>query len=158
RGVVAVLEFGSPEPTALEDELLDLMIDIGRMLGRVADRERAAQMLRDSEQRTRRVIETAGDAFVSVDADGRNTGWNKQAETTFGWSADEAIGRPLDELFIPPSYRAAHRRGLEHFLATGRGPALGQRLELTALDRSAREFPIELKVWAIQEGSSWSFN
>src|SRR5207237_6932323 len=71
---------------------------------------------------------------------------------------EEAIGRRLDELFIPPSYRPAHRHGLEHFLATGTGRALGQRLELTALDRWGREFPIELKVWAIQEGSSWSFN
>src|SRR5581483_4918334 len=65
----------------------------------------------------RAVLETAHDAFVAIDAAGVIRDWNPQAEAVFGWSRAEALGRSLAELVIPLETRAAHRRGLERFLA-----------------------------------------
>ncbi len=42
------------------------------------------------------------------------------------------------ETIIPAKYRAGHERGLRHFLATGEGPVLNQRVEMTALRRDGR--------------------
>jgi diguanylate cyclase len=124
----------------------------------ISDRKETEAALRAGEERLRRILETAGDAFVAADQQGRITAWNRQAELTFGWAASEVIGRPLDEVLIPEGLRAAHRQGIATFLATGHGPILGQRLELTALDRSGRDLPVELVAWALQEDGQWQFN
>jgi diguanylate cyclase len=124
----------------------------------ITQRKRTEAALKASEERTRRILETAGDAFVAIDAGGAITDWNRQAEATFGWKAAEVVGRPLEEVLIPPDLRAAHRQGLAYFLATGEGPILGRRLELTALHRDGRTLPVELVTWALEEDGRWQFN
>src|SRR5207253_986429 len=78
-----------------------------------------AHDLERSEQHTHQILETAHDAFVSMDNSGHVTHWNAQAEAIFGWPRKEALGRELAETIIPQNHRDAHRRGLAHFLATG---------------------------------------
>src|SRR6202011_4393488 len=95
---------------------------------------------------------------IVMDAAGRITDWNKQAETTFGWPGAEVLGRSMAETIIPPQHREAHKRGLEHFLATGQGPILNQRIEITAVHRDGHEIPVELLVWPNQGGETYSFN
>ncbi len=102
--------------------------------------------LRESEERYRMIVETALDAVITMDAAGVITGWNSQAEGIFGRSPQEAIGRPLSTLIIPPQHQEAHERGLQHYLATGKGPALNKRFEITALHRDGHEFPVELSL------------
>jgi diguanylate cyclase (GGDEF)-like protein/PAS domain S-box-containing protein len=124
----------------------------------ITDRKRIEAALRANEERIRRILDTAGDAFVAIDATGTITDWNRQAEATFGWAADEVVGRTIEEVLIPPHLRAAHRRGLAHFLATGEGQVLGRRVELTALHRNGRPLSVELVIWALQEEGQWQFN
>lgn len=112
---------------------------------------------RTSEERMRRLLDGAYDAFIAMDVNGRITEWNRQAEATFGWSRAEAVGQVLAETIIPPQYRVAHGRGLEQFLATGQGPVLNRRIEITALHRDGREFPVELTITPIRLGESFLF-
>jgi len=121
-------------------------------------RKQAEDELRANEERRRLIIETAFDAFVSLDDRGLITDWNRQAEITFGWARDEIMGKPLVDTIIPPQYREAHTRGLQRFLATGEGPVLNRRMELTALHRDGSEFPAELTIWPIKVGDSYRFN
>src|SRR4030095_6102310 len=86
------------------------------------------------------------DAFIGIDSAGRIAAWNAQAEATFGWTRDEVVGANLAETIIPPTFREAHVNGMRRFHETGEAPVVNQRLELTALHRSGREFPIELTV------------
>ncbi|MEX2272613.1 MAG: PAS domain S-box protein [Vicinamibacterales bacterium] len=102
--------------------------------------------LRESEERSRGIIDAALDAVITMDEHGLITAWNPQAEKIFGWSREEAIGRALSSTIIPSSLRAAHERGLRHYLATGEGPVLGRRIEVTAQHRDGREFPVELAI------------
>jgi two-component system sensor histidine kinase/response regulator len=81
-----------------------------------------------------------------MDANGFVIDWNPQAEETFGYSRQEALGCLLAELIIPEQLREAHAKGLQHFLATGEGPVVDKRLELSALNREGREFPVELTI------------
>jgi diguanylate cyclase (GGDEF)-like protein/PAS domain S-box-containing protein len=114
--------------------------------------------LAHSEDQLRRVIDTAGDAFVAMGEDGAVTGWNAQAAATFGYAAGEAVGRPLHELIIPEGIRDAHVEGLARFLRTGEGPVLGQRLELEALRKGGEAFPVEVSIWAVAGRDGWDFN
>jgi PAS domain S-box-containing protein len=124
----------------------------------ITDRKRAEATLRASEERTRAIIDAALDAVVTMDASGTITGWNPQAEKTFGWTRPEAIGRTLADTIIPLRYREAHRRGLQRFLATGEGPALNRRLELSGLHRDGREMSIELSIATVAASDAISFS
>ncbi|MGZ4279211.1 MAG: PAS domain S-box protein [Solirubrobacteraceae bacterium] len=124
----------------------------------VTQRKVIEAALERSDHRTRQIVENAHDAFISIDARGRITGWNSQAEASFGWARGDALGRELAETIIPEPQRAAHRLGLERFLATGEGPVLGRRLELTALHRDGREFPVELTISPIEMEQGYAFN
>jgi two-component system cell cycle sensor histidine kinase/response regulator CckA len=117
-----------------------------------------ARQLALRESHLRGVLDSALDAVISIDAAGTVSFWNRTAETMFGWSAGEAVGRELADLILPASHREAHRRGLAHFAATGEGPILGRRLELSGMHRDGGEFPLELRVTALAAGETWSFN
>ncbi len=114
----------------------------------VTERKWAEQALRESGERTRLVLENALDAIVAMDARGTVVDWNPQAEAVFGWSSEEAIGRPLAELIIPDGQRGAHRRGLKRHFKSGGGAMLNRRVEVIALHRDGHEFPIELAISA----------
>ncbi|MDQ6846412.1 MAG: PAS domain-containing sensor histidine kinase [Candidatus Dormibacteraeota bacterium] len=92
------------------------------------------------------LIEAALAAVVTMDEHGVVHAWNHRAEETFGWSAAEAVGASLVTLIVPPNYRDDHNAGLKHFRETGEGKVLGQVLELSALHRDGREFPVELRI------------
>jgi PAS domain S-box-containing protein len=124
----------------------------------IDDLKRSEAELRKTEERTRLIIDTALDAVVTMDAAGTITSWNKQAEVIFGWNPSEAIGRRMSEVIIPLDQRAAHERGLRHFLATGEGPLLGRRIEVTAIRRGGAEFPVELEAIPMKSGGDWIFS
>jgi PAS domain S-box-containing protein len=146
-----------PSPAQLESANKDLQLEILERRRAETELSRAAEELTRSEAQTRSILETAFEAFISMDSQGRITGWNAQAETTFGWSREEAIGRPL-ETMIPQHHREAHLRGLARFLQTGEGPGLNKRMELTALHRDGREIPVEILISPLRLGDTLTFN
>jgi len=94
----------------------------------------------------RSVLDTALDAVVVMDIEGRVRAWNARSAECFGWSAAAAVGRRLSDLIIPPRYRPAHERGFKHYLRTGIGPVLDSRIEVDALHRDGHEIPVELSI------------
>jgi PAS domain S-box-containing protein len=124
----------------------------------IVEREKAQAALRESEARTRLILDTALDAVITIDEHDTVKEWNAQAERIFGWQYNEAVGRRMSELVIPPRYRTAHEKGLRHFLATGAGPLVNRRVEMTAVRRDGGEFPVELSVAPYQVGETWLFN
>jgi PAS domain S-box-containing protein len=125
------------------------VFDEGLMYGMAVDiteRKRAEEALRQSERRTRLIIDTAYEAFISIDAEGRILEWNDEAQRVFAWTREEVLGRLLTDTIIPERYRPAHAQGLDHYRATGEGPLLGRRIEIEALRRDGSEFPVELTI------------
>jgi len=121
------------------------------------DPEEDAGGLAFSSGQLEAIVESALDAIVTIDESGAVTGWSTQAERTFGWTAAEAKGRLLADFIIPPQHREAHRQGLARFLATGEGRIVRQRVEITALHKSGREFDVELVVTPYRHGGVWHF-
>lgn len=97
------------------------------------------------------VLDTALDAVIVMGVDGDIIGWNRHAADCFGWTWEEARGQRLSELIIPPKLREAHERGLARYLDTGEGPVLDRRIEVSALHRDGREFPVELSITASEQ-------
>ncbi|HWH18075.1 MAG TPA: HWE histidine kinase domain-containing protein [Allosphingosinicella sp.] len=92
------------------------------------------------------LLDTALDAVVVMRRDGTVAAWNDIAKAAFGWSASEAVGRPMVDLIIPAQHREAHCQGLERYNRTGEERVLNRRIEITAIDKNRREFPIELSI------------
>ena len=113
----------------------------------ITERRRADEALRRSEERTRGIIDSARDAFVGMDSSGCITDWNQSAEVAFGWSRDEAIGRPLAETIVPPRYRDAEETALGRLFAGQQ--RMGGRVEISGLHRDGHEFPIEVAIWRV---------
>jgi len=145
----------------LKDRMSRLVPAVRRALEEArdtAERQHAVGALQESEARFEAVIDSALDAVVMMDGEGRITGWNPQAETVFGWARAEALGKPLSDTIIPPRYRQAHVRGLKHFLETAEVPFLHKRLEITAIHRDGREFPVELAISVSESADTFNFS
>ncbi len=124
----------------------------------ISAQKEAELALRESEEQTRLIIDSASQAYIAIDAQGRVIDWNAQAEATFGWSRKEALGEPLEDCIIPIAQRAAHRAGLARYLATGEGRLVGKRIEVTALHRDGHEFLAELTIWPVGSGKDIHFS
>ena len=95
-------------------------------------------------------IAAALDALITIDHRGRVLELNDAAEEIFGYSREEALGRELAELIVPPAMREAHRRGLARWTAEGptdgAGGILDTRIELTAQSADGEQFPVEIAI------------
>lgn len=111
-----------------------------------------------SDAAAQTIFATAYDAYVAIDSASVIVEWNQQAERAFGWTRSEALGRDMTDLIIPERYRTAHRNGVRHYLATGEGPVLNQRVELSALHRDGHEFPVEMTIWPTRINDALRFH
>jgi PAS domain S-box-containing protein len=105
--------------------------------------------LKEAEARRAAMLDTALDAIITMDHEGRIVEFNTAAERIFGYPREEALGQQLAELIIPSALREQHYRGLTRYLETGEAPVLGRRLELTAIRADGTEFPVELAITRI---------
>jgi two-component system CheB/CheR fusion protein len=99
----------------------------------------------DANRRLAAIVESSGDAIISIDLDERITSWNKEAERLFGYSAGEIIGKPITVL-VPPD---RHNQELEIMERLRRGERIvryetaRRRKDGTSLDISLAVSPIK---------------
>ncbi len=111
-----------------------------------------------ARQRARAIIHSAMDAVVQMNAQGFITGWNPKAEQLFGWTRAEAMGRAMHDTIIPAHYREAHQTGLKRHLSAGTSKLLGTVVEVQAMHRDGRLFPVELVITAMAMDGAREFN
>ena len=124
---------------------------IRRVLAAAQTRRRLAQ--RDAKLHA--VMASVQDAIILSDQDGRVSYWNDAAERIFGYSEQEALGRPMEELIIPKRLQAGHKKGWSRFAQMGPGRLQGQVLEMPARRKEGTEIPVELTVGAFQTDGQW---
>ena len=132
----------------LKDRLTRLPAAIDAAL----QKRRSELAIRQSEETRKLIMNSSLDAIVCINTTGVITVWNLQAEKMFGWKEEEIIGKTLAETIIPGQYRERHRQGFNHYLNTGEGPILNTLIEITALNQSGKEFPVELAIIPIKQG------
>jgi PAS domain S-box-containing protein/diguanylate cyclase (GGDEF)-like protein len=124
----------------------------------VTDSRAAEHERLEIESAFRQTVEATSDAFVGVRSDGVISDWNLSAQRMFGWTAEEAVGEPVD-MIIPPELRSDYRSRLlragqhrmsSHLVA---GP-----IELTGMTRDDRSFPIEMTGVGVNRGDALVFN
>lgn len=113
-----------------------------------------AQVVAESEEKFRKITESAHDAIIMMDSDKCISLWNASAERMFGYTAEEAIGREMHPL-LAPSACAAFEKGFQVFRETGTGPVIGKVLELTALRKGGAAFPVAVTISSLKINGTW---
>jgi PAS domain S-box-containing protein len=120
-----------------------------------AERKKVEEELRRSEAKFAGILEIAGDAIISMDANHRITLFNEAAEGLFGYLRGEMVGRPMD-LLIPARFRVAHQQHMERFTL---GPDILRRMaghrEVPGLRKNGEEFPIEASISKVKIRGEW---
>lgn len=109
---------------------------------------RSLESLEASEQRFRSTAQSAADAMISIESDGKIIFWNQAAEKIFGYSNEEIMGKPIT-LLMPEQFREPHQKGMNRVISTGKSNLMGKTYEMVGLRKDGREFPVELSI------SSW---
>ena len=123
----------------------------------ITERKYAEAELIESASQMCTILDTALDAVIRMDGQGRIMDWNASAQIIFGWTKDEVLGRALGSIIVPVQHRQAHQNGLACFLEAGKSQILNRRIEITALRRNGEEFPVELAITPIKVDKSYIF-
>jgi PAS domain S-box-containing protein len=106
---------------------------------------------REGERLRAAILDTTPDPVITIDAHGRVLDFNRAAEETFGYTAQEATGRELAELIVPPDLRQRHREALARRVRTGEGNLLDRVVEMTGMRKDGSTFPVDLAVTRVPE-------
>jgi diguanylate cyclase (GGDEF)-like protein/PAS domain S-box-containing protein len=128
------------EPLCLQGYILD-----------ITERRERETALRENDARTRAMLDAALDGVITIGHDGAIVEFNPAAETIFGYARDDVLGKQMVDLIVPPAFRDAHTAGFRHYLATGEGPVLGKRIEVSGMRADGSEFPMELSIAAVDD-------
>ncbi len=109
--------------------------------------------LKQAEHRAELLLESPLDAMLLINTAGYIQLINSKLEKLFGYSQDELFGQGL-ELLIPHRFRRQHKGHLEKYFANPSMRPMGINLELFALARDGREFPVEISLNPIHSGNS----
>ena len=134
---------------------------IWRNAGLLQHTDQARQLtqaqLSEVREREAAILYASLDAVITIDSQGRILEFNPAAQKIFGYDRADALGREMSQLIIPPALREQHQAGLAKYLATGDGPVLGKRIEMTGMRANGTEFPVELTITAITGGEQTIF-
>lgn len=152
---------GTPLIIQCRGEVLDepgaVRVIVGSLLD-ITEQHAALAAEQWSQELARRVLESAGEAYVQFSTEGLVTEWNVQAERTFGWTRSEAIGRPLAARVAAP----AERDSIERLLGLHSDPdsleQLADHFDHLMVHSSGRGFPAEVTVWTTEDGSERVFS
>ncbi|MBI9078556.1 MAG: PAS domain S-box protein [Pseudodesulfovibrio sp.] len=121
----------------------------------ITDRKATEIAIKTSERKIRALAESAYDAIIMIDTNGRVSFWNHAAEKLFGFNETEVMGKEVHSLIAPEELRPKAELGMYEFAMTGTGPAMGMVQETTGQHKNGTTFPVERSVSAFRLGQEW---
>ncbi|MFK5985983.1 MAG: PAS domain S-box protein [Pseudomonadota bacterium] len=101
--------------------------------------------LKLSEVRNKAIVDHAPIAIVSMGLDGKIISFNPEAEKIFDYCQEDIIGKPLTML-MPEEFHKAHNDGLKRYLNDGSASILNKAIDIKALHKNGKAFPVDLLV------------
>lgn len=122
----------------------------------ITERKRMEEALRESEQRTRAIVETTVEGIITIDERGMVESLNPAACRMFGYSPNEVIGRNISVLLHSPD-QENYDTDLANYLRTGQAKFIGIARELEGQRKEGAVFPMELSVSELRLGERGLF-
>jgi two-component system sensor histidine kinase/response regulator len=108
----------------------------------------------DQAKQLRTILEIAFDAVIEMDCNGVITGWGSKAESVFGWTQSEMLGRVLFDVVVAPRHREPYKQALAELVAWQENPVANKWMETGALRRDGGQFDLEVILSVLRRGGS----
>lgn len=118
--------------------------------------KKTEKALQESENKFYSISNSALDAIFLINNDGNIIFSNQAAERIFGYSKNEMLEKDLHQLIVPVKYRPDAKKRFSAFQKTGKGPAIGKTLELSAIRKNGKEFSISLSLSSVELKGKWN--
>lgn len=148
---IGILEFFKKEKVPADKDLLECISNIGIELGSLSERIEIIDKIKVSEKQFKAVADTANDAIITSNSEGKIVYANKSVETIFGYSNFELMNSSISVL-IPDRLMENHVKAFEKANKTSSLITQGKTTEFIAKDKSNREFPVEISL------AKWDIN
>ncbi|MGE5224733.1 MAG: PAS domain S-box protein, partial [Omnitrophica WOR_2 bacterium] len=116
---------------------------ISKLRTEIGERKKAEEALRENEAMLENLFESAPDATIITDQDGKIVRLNAQTEDLFGFQREELIGKPID-ILLPARYRNRHASLRMEYEQEPQTRSMGAGLHLYGLRKNGSEFPIDI--------------
>jgi PAS domain S-box-containing protein len=124
----------------------------------VSQRIKTQNLLEQSEERNRLIMNASLNAIITIDIDGIITFWNKQAETIFGWKNKEVLGKILTKTIFPEEQQKDYEIAMGQYMKTGEVSVLKKQTELIGLHKNGYLFPVEISIIPIKQNGEMFFS
>ncbi|PVX26279.1 MAG: hypothetical protein CW691_01855 [Candidatus Bathyarchaeum sp.] len=121
----------------------------------INERKKAEIALKDSEKKFRAITASANDSIILIDNEGKIVHWNPAAETMFGYTKQEVIGKNLHILLAPKQFHKKYTEGFAIFKQTGKGEVIGKNFEIEGIKKDGKVISIELSLSALKLNENW---
>ncbi|KPK94570.1 MAG: hypothetical protein AMJ88_03540 [Anaerolineae bacterium SM23_ 63] len=122
----------------------------------ITERNRSVVAMLESEERFRALADTAMDAILMIEGEGKIFYWNTAAEQIFGYSSEEVMGMELHKIILREGCHQEYFEGLATFMKSGEVPAVHGALEFEAVKKDGTEFPIVISISTFQINGEWN--
>jgi PAS domain S-box-containing protein len=123
----------------------------------ITQRVKSQTLLKQSEERSKLIMESALNAIINFDSDGKIIFWNRKAEQIFGWKKEEVLGIILNDNIIPNQLNDSQFESMSNYLNTGDNLVLNKLLELPALKKDGTSLTIEIAIIPIKQNGELFF-
>ena len=149
-----VLGVHSSQQRAFTPEDVDFVQSVANTLASAIERRRGELAILEGERRLQPILDNASDAIISTDGH-EIIVFNRQASKVFGYTSDEALGRPF-RMLIPDHFNQQYGNIIAAFVG-GRIPQrlAGKRFELVGRRKNGEEFPAEITISKVEDGGQW---
>lgn len=112
----------------------------------ITERKKMEIALFESEMKFKAISQSAYDAIIMTDENDHITFWNEAAEKIFGYKSEEIMGNLLHALLVPSDHLNRFNFAFDKYKKLSIGDAIGRTLELTALHKNGKIFPVEVSL------------
>jgi PAS domain S-box-containing protein len=122
---------------------------VSKLRSEIAERKRVEEVLRKQELILQGLFESAPDATLLVDTEGKVVRLNARAEEMFGYSREDLLGSSIDQL-LPDRFRKSHYLDREIYTREPRTRPMGGGVQLFARRKNGEEFPVDIMLSPVQ--------